>query len=177
MAPKPKSTEERFWAKVDRYGPVVRAELGPCWTWMGGKSGGGYGYFTFSVTSPRRGMVAHRAAWILSNGEIDDRTLCCHKCDNPSCVNPAHIFLGTQLDNRRDCASKGRAANGDRNGARLNPETRRGENNGNAKLTVESVREIRTATGAPLNDLATRFGVSCALVSRIRLGKAWRHVQ
>jgi hypothetical protein len=89
---------ERFMSKVDKRGDDE------CWEWQAGKNPRGYGQFSFKG----RQKMAHRVIWILTNGPIPAGFFICHKCDNPSCVNPAHLFPGTPLDNTRDCISKGR---------------------------------------------------------------------
>jgi hypothetical protein len=104
---------------VNKAGPIVRPGLGPCWVWTGAVAV--YGIFR-DRTGRRR--VAHRVAWELESAQpIPVGILVCHHCDNPRCVNPAHLFLGTNADNMRDCKSKGRIASGDRHGARLHPES------------------------------------------------------
>ena len=94
------SLEARFWAKVD--------VTGDCWLWTGAKNHQGYG----RVQLGRRGegvIRAHRLAWQLANGDsIPSGMFVCHTCDTPSCVRPSHLWLGTRLDNMRDCARKGR---------------------------------------------------------------------
>ena len=89
----------RFWSHVDRRGPD------DCWPWLGAKTKQGYG--SFSACS--RNKRAHRIAWSLGNGQsIPDSLMACHTCDNPSCVNPAHLWLGTNADNMADCRDKNR---------------------------------------------------------------------
>ncbi len=95
------SAKERLWEKVDR--------SGDCWIWKGAISNKGYGSFRFN----NKTELAHRVAWILVNGPIPDGvgdhgTCVLHSCDNPRCVNPAHLFLGTQVDNINDMVRKGR---------------------------------------------------------------------
>jgi hypothetical protein len=98
-----RTAPDRFWAKVDKRGPDE------CWEWQAALTRGGYG--TFVVTkSPKRMARAHRFAWELTHGEEPKGLHVCHQCDNPLCVNPAHLWLGTNQDNMRDCADKGRAA-------------------------------------------------------------------
>jgi len=152
---------ELFWSKVDRSrGP------GECWIWTGGTGSDGYGIF--SVTAPSgsaratRSFRAHRYAWTLAHGAVPPGKLLMHSCDTPTCVNPAHLSPGTPLENNRDAFAKGR-------------RRARGEHNIKAKLTPESVREIR-ASGDPVDELATRYGVAAATVYSIRRGRTWRHL-
>lgn len=123
--PVPKEALE-FWSHADKNGPTLRVDLGPCWVWLRHKKANGYGQ-----TSAPGTRYAHRRAWELANGPIPIGLWVLHRCDNPPCVNPQHLFLGNRADNVRDMVSKGRhgfhrhpesAANGDRNGARIHPE-------------------------------------------------------
>lgn len=91
-----RSAAERFWPKVDK--------SGDCWLWTGATYPSGYGEFMFDTSI----VAAHRAAWRLTRGSIPEGTLVLHRCDVRACVNPAHLFLGSQLDNMRDMAHKGR---------------------------------------------------------------------
>lgn len=95
--------EELFWAKVDVQGED------DCWEWQGSRTDkNGYGLFSLSSST----MRAHRVAWELWNAEpIPEGMSACHSCDNPPCVNPEHIWLGTSADNNRDRDAKGRHAN------------------------------------------------------------------
>lgn len=95
------TVEERFWAKVDKAGP------NGCWLWLG--TCGEYGHGQVSIGNSRR-TATSRVSWELHHGKIPTGMVVCHKCDNPPCVNPAHLFLGTLKDNSEDCVRKGRIA-------------------------------------------------------------------
>lgn len=116
------TTESRFWDKVNKDGPVPvhASELGPCWVWTAYCDRFGYGHSRFDG----RVWSAHRISWTLINGPIPDGLWVLHACDNPPCVNPAHLWLGTAADNAHDRDRKGRQVPhfGDRNGSRLHPD-------------------------------------------------------
>lgn len=101
-----KVLKERFWGKVNKDGPAPShcPELGPCWIWTGIITIWGYG----RIKSGGKMHAAHRVAWVLAYGDIPDGLFVCHKCDNPACVRPEHLFVGTVLDNTRDREAKGR---------------------------------------------------------------------
>ncbi|MFP5379053.1 MAG: HNH endonuclease signature motif containing protein [Vicinamibacteria bacterium] len=133
-----------------------------CWWWTAAvDEATGYGSFSVGRKGAQRKRGAHRFSYELMVGPVPDDLCVCHRCDNRSCVNPAHLFLGTRADNNADCASKGR--------------TLRGEKSSNATLTEALVREIR-ATAERGVDVARRLGVSPSLVSSVRRGRSWRHV-
>src|SRR5207302_3908832 len=121
-----------------------------CWIWVGAESSDGYGLTHVDGKEVR----AHRLAWTLVRGPIPDGLSVCHRCDVPPCVNPEHLFLGTAQDNTDDMVAKGRQV--------VQPP----------KLTPDQARELRTlvAAGWTHRALAERFGISVALVSRVRHG-------
>lgn len=134
-----------------------------CWLWDGADKGNGYGSFVLNG----RTVPAHRAAYILFNGDDPGDLDVCHRCDNRACVNPDHLFLGTRLENMTDCKRKGRTARGDRLG------DRKGENSTSAKLTWDQVRAIR-ASSEPSKALAAQYGVSNDNINRIRRNEIWK---
>lgn len=164
---KPRPVSERFWKFVDKTGSVpANSALGACWLWTGTLSAYGYGRID--------DQAAHRLAYSLSHGDPGELHVC-HHCDNPPCVNPEHLFLGTNNDNRQDSVRKNRHAKGDRARAK-NPE--RGEQRYNAKLTAESVRvlRMRCAAGESQRSIAISLGITQSLVSHVITGKSWKHV-
>lgn len=147
----------RFWTKVD-----ASAGAG-CWPWTSATSDKGYGQLFVDGVA----LAAHRLAYEFAHGPIAEGAFICHRCDNPPCVNPTHLFAGTPADNARDRDEKGR----------LGP--RDGEHNGNAKLTAESVKVIvheRLVKGRKIADIAAEFGVGDLAVKRIMSGRSWSSV-
>ena len=142
---------EAFWSRVDM------TEEDACWSWMGPKTDRGYG-----VYAPLPGVLlrTHRVAYALHNGGIDDAMLVCHRCDNPICCNPKHLFLGTGSDNMQDMVAKGRN------------KPISGERNPSAKLTTEQVRTIYLDPRTN-SEIANAYGIASSLASLIRLRKVW----
>lgn len=135
-----------------------------CWEWSGLRMPKGYGRFGWSST---RGMLlAHRCSWMIFRGDLPSNLCVCHKCDNPPCVNPEHLFLGTKSDNTQDMLSKGRAKK----------SGMPGENNPAARLTAEQVAAIRglKSTGMTQRARGKLFNVSDVTVSLIDRGVTWR---
>lgn len=156
--------EQRFWAKVDRRGPDE------CWLWTATVVGKGYGSMWPGGPVGTK-VYAHRLSWTLHFGEIPDGLFVCHRCDTPRCVNPTHLFLGTNLDNVRDMIAKGRK----RQVVAIPERRARGERQGRAKLTRAAVREIRrrAVNGIRGCDLAAEFGLSRQSISEIVNRKTW----
>ena len=147
--------EERFERSVDK------SNLSGCWIWTGLKTGSGYGAINYN----NKKLSAHRVAYQIYKDDPGD-LLVCHKCDNPICVNPEHLFLGTNSDNAKDKQLKGRCH-----------ETK-GIKNANAKLSVSDVLEIRelAISGMSYSEIGRRFGISHNHASFIHKRKSWSHV-
>lgn len=156
--PKPKNPMDRFWSKVDQSGGADA-----CWPWLGALHKFGYGMFNDG------GSVVTASAFALATVQPKPAGMrAWHHCDNPICCNPMHPFWGTQLDNMRDAALKGR----------MNPV--RGSAHKRSKLTVSDVEMIRGRfiPGCPVNvasAIAVELGVTPPSVYQVAIGKTWRH--
>lgn len=141
-----------------------------CWPWLGNCFRNGYGRFCFNYASYR----ASRIAYLLHYGCDPSDLLILHSCDNPSCVNPIHIYAGTPDDNMHDKMSRGRH----RAGKGPRPASQ-GSRHGRAKLTEEQVHDIRKrcTRGESDTSLSQRYGVSRGLIWFIRTGKNWSHIK
>lgn len=150
---------QRFQERVNQGGPVIRLELGNCHSWTGATVEGGRGV----IWHGRNNVYAARVAWLLRYGRWPEQAL--HKCDNPNCVRVEHLFEGSCLDNMRDKVAKGRQA--------------RGEKMGNAALTNAQALEIkrRLAQGERGSVIARSIGVSKCVVSSIKHGRSWSHIE
>lgn len=145
---------DRFWARVDIGDPAA------CWPWTRGTFGGGRG----EIRLVGQYYLAYRVAYRDATGVDPGPLLVCHQCDNPACCNPAHLFLGTDLDNNRDMHLKGRAAVGSRmRAARL------------IESDIPVIRHLLNA-GQTQKEVADRYGVHIMTISDIARGKTWRHV-
>jgi len=155
---------ERFWPKVSKDGPIPERcpELGPCWPWIAGTDIFGYGIIAIGghrIGHERCGVAAHRVSWMIRFGVIPEKFCVLHKCDNPPCVNPEHLFLGTKGDNWRDMLAKGRQVVTVR------------------KLTDEQAREALTMTETMSDgDVAAKFHVNPGTIWFIRKRLSYKHL-
>lgn len=138
-----------------------------CWLWLGCVCNKGYGL----VTIARETRRAHRVGYQIATGIAPGSLHVLHKCDTPRCINPAHLFLGTNAENVMDKVRKGRQAVGVLISARMC-----GERQGISKLTTAQVLEIRRSNESGV-DLARRFNISQSVISEIRHRKSWTHVE
>ena len=143
--------EKHFWLKVDK------GKRDDCWEWLGAKFSTGYGHIQFHTHTVR----VHRLAWEIANGPIPKGMQVLHHCDNRSCCNPNHLFLGVDADNMADRDAKGRQA--------------RGEQNGQAKLAEQDIHRIRHLLDRYVRqaDIADMFDVTPQNIYCIRTGKSW----
>lgn len=149
--------ESRFLKRVNVKGKD------DCWEWTGSRNNKEW----HGQWRNKAGEIelTHRASWRLFKSKIPGGMFVLHKCDNPVCVNPNHLFLGTQSDNCRDMWSKGRA----------NPKQLQGEKHGMSKLTAEAVREIRDSSISGV-ELARKFGITPTTVCDVRKRRIWKHI-
>ena len=160
-----KTLEERFWSKV-------RKSDG-CWEWTGNKGSNGYGRFYAND----RSFAATHIALMLSGRPLADGLFALHKCDNPGCVRPDHLFAGTLAENQQDCERKRRRRHmvGDSNPMRMYAGLHAGEKNGCSKLTSADVTRIREQykAGIRVSLIAEKFGVHNTAIYKILNGKRW----
>ena len=164
----PQQYIERFWKKVNKNGPVMRADLTPCWVWTACTDKHfGYGVITMKPYH----LLAHRVSWFLEHGVLlrGNKVQLMHRCDNPPCVNPDHLMIGTQKDNIHDCMDKGR----------FSPGYVCGEKVGNHKLTANEVLEIREKYDGVREGYAAigkEYGVDQTNIGYILRRKTWKHI-
>ena len=142
--------EDYFWQRIEK--------TGGCWLWLGNKR---YGYGLIRMGAAGKGGMAHRISWQLHNGVIPRGSYVLHRCNNPTCVNPDHLYLGTQLDNIQQAKREGRM--------------RRGETQGTSKLKESDVTNIRILD-LPRQKLADLYGVSYMQIKNIKTRKHWTHI-
>lgn len=162
--------EDNFWSKVDK--TPGHGRNGDCWLYIGGKNAGGYGVFNLPRPNPHRTIVASRFAFLSAFGWLLEGACVCHKCDNPPCVNPSHLWIGTRAENLEDMRAKGRAVYSHSMG-------RPGEANAGARLREADVRAIReryARGGVSHADLALKFGISRTQITLIIRRQRWQHV-
>lgn len=150
----PRPLVERFWEKVDVRGP------NDCWLWLASVKQGGYGKI---VDDNGKFQLAHRVSYELTVGGIPPGLVVCHQCDNPRCVSPSHLFIGTQGDNLKDMRTKGR---GNPPKGSRHPKTRHTES------IVASIRSDYRSHRA----LARAYGVGKSTIGMIKSGGTWTHV-
>ena len=169
--------QKRFWAKVIKKGP------NECWEWTSAKAYNGYGLFQM----PASQMRAHRISVVLSGVILDPNLCVCHTCDNPACVNPAHLFQGTHNDNMQDKVRKGRSyrpppfvgPKKKRIRDRRKPNTpfsgNKGERHGNSRLKNENIIDIVTSKQS-IKELMAKYQIARGTVSDIKHRRVWKHV-
>lgn len=163
-----KTLEQRFWGRV-------RKSDG-CWEWINPTHEFGYGELW--VNEKKRSIGAHRISWELHDGPIPSGLVVCHRCDNPRCVRPEHLFLGTPADNVRDCSKKNRIRKGENQPLHKNPRlAAHGERAGCAKLKafqVEAIRrEYKPNKYGLVKRLSERYKVSNTQIYNIVNNKQW----
>lgn len=152
------SLEERFWRKVSK--------TEQCWIWTGNRRPNGYGAIQEGAKGSRT-LSAHRLSYEMHCGPIPDHHVVMHTCDNPSCVRPDHLLVGTYQENMDDMWAKGRGR----------PAVNLGEASGRAKLTDERVRFIRANPRMGHKEIADLWGLSPNAVRGVRIGRTWKHIE
>jgi hypothetical protein len=176
---RPKDPIVRFWSRVNKDGPIIRPELGPCWPWKRSTSSSGYGHFGLSDANGLRVTIdAHVYSWKLHNGPLPKGLHVLHHCDYKPCCRPDHLFAGTNADNVSDMTAKGRNYRPPRI-ERAPAALYRGTRCHTARLNDDLVREIRwrwEAGGITQMELARIYGVKQPTISSLILRRAWKHV-
>lgn len=151
--------EDRLWEKI------IKGDPDECWPFLSAGKPSPYGRILQSGSKPPRYLLSHRVVWELTNGPIPKGMFVCHKCDNPCCCNPNHLFLGLPKENSADMARKGRAP--------------RGASNHKTKLTEDQVRQIKVllrATNWTTGEIGKMFGVTAGAIQSIVENKSWKYL-
>lgn len=157
---KPATVEERFWRHVKK--------TPGCWEWDGSaKSKRGYGQISMGGRGGKQELV-HRFSYTLHKGEIPYGMVVMHMCDNPKCVNPDHLTIGTHSENTRDAVKKGRW--------KSIPPLNCGENQHSSKLTADDVRFIRDNPKIEAKELAAKYGTNITSIHKVRRRQTWKHI-
>lgn len=162
----------RFWKKVDKNGPIIRAELGPCWIWTGSRSvvRGKKSYGTLMVVKPNgdhRPEGAHRISYVMECGDVPDGLLVLHHCDNKQCVRPSHLHVGTVSENAEEAYDR----------KLREPVSMPGESHPLAKLDWHKVNQIRfdfTFYVRSIDELAEAFNVSRCAIEDVVYNRTWK---
>lgn len=148
---------------IDRFNAKYQKDESGCWIWIASCAGMGYGQI--KLPGERRQIYAHRLSYLIHKGPLPEGKQICHTCDNPKCVNPDHLFVGTSQDNHDDMTKKKRHTYG--------------QLSGTAKITEEQARQVLGMIGLGMTQVAIGkfFGLHPVSIGRIKLGKRWKHLQ
>jgi len=168
---------DNIWAFIAKNGPIKEHMTTPCWEWLAGKTGNGYGV----VALPDRGQEkVHRLTYAQEYGPIPVGLSVLHHCDNEACVRPDHLYAGTHAQNMRDTTVHGNRHKGDAHHFHLRPETRPiGEHHGRAKLFEGQVLEIRSRKQlerVSYDQLSDEYGVAKSVIASIIRRETWKHI-
>lgn len=157
-----------FECRMKKY--TLKKENG-CWDWIGSKDKHGYGQFCIKANNnpKQRFVFAHRESYKFYKSKLSDDFVVCHHCDNPSCINPDHLWAGTQTENHKDMHNKGREGHG----------SAKGENTPVSKLKNQNITEIRSMyeNGKSQQKIADIFGVTQGTISSILRKATWKHIE